>query len=477
MYILKWGWLRTSVSILRTRLSCQDGTEQISAYDGEIVSTMASGNELLELYDSLSVLYNSLPEETDVEWKRAVKSVLYGGELLAEGASSYGKQQNRRNNVTRKEYVRQYGNGSRVTEFSAITVAEPRPRDLQYVPSGVVIPVAPESGEVLPVHVSKNEVDQAISLLAEFPPEPTADRPGDGVDVLLDPARVRRAQENTGREPEGDAVTVLFVSDTHLGYENRAVTGSGKTVSWISEVSSTDAFTRIATIAIEQDVDAVIHTGDIVDHEVDQETLDSAASRLELLSKVGIPVYCIIGSHDRTSYAPQHENSVNGIAWLQQQVRKGTLVELSTSPTPVAGGPLDAYGISAGNTGIDDVAKFNPLGWEASDMVFGSSSPGPNVLCLHDGVTPYRSRSTADVDVDQLLTQSNVSFDCVLVGDEHHPKNNDFDTGYTFEAADGTPVLYTGPALRITEPYRDRDAFVTELSISTDGVTATRHTV
>ena len=438
---------------------------------------MDIGNELVELYDGLSVLYSSLPEETELEWKRAVKSVLYGGELLAEEASCYGEQQNKRNHKKRKEYVRRYGDGSRITEFSAITVAEPRPQDRQYVPSGAVIPVAPVSGEVLPVQVSTNEVDQAISLLAEFPAEPTADRLGEGVDVLLDPVRVRRVRENTGQGPGGDAVTVLFVSDTHLGYENRAVTGSGKTVSWISEVSSTDAFTRIVTIAIEQDVDAVIHTGDVVDHEVDQETLDSAAARLELLSKVGIPVYCIIGSHDRDSYAPQHTNSENGIAWLQQQVRKGTLVELSTSPTPVAGGPLDAYGIPAGNTGIDDVAKFKPLGWEPSDMQFGSSSPGPNVLCLHDGVTPYRSRSTADVDVDQLLTQSNVSFDCVLVGDEHHPKNKDFDTGYTFEAADGTPVLYTGPALRITEPYRDREAFVTELSISTNGVTATRHTV
>ena len=46
---------------------------------------MNTRNELVELYDSLSVLYNSLPEETDLGWKRAVKSVLYGGELLAEG--------------------------------------------------------------------------------------------------------------------------------------------------------------------------------------------------------------------------------------------------------------------------------------------------------------------------------------------------------------------------------------------------------
>jgi UDP-2,3-diacylglucosamine pyrophosphatase LpxH len=438
---------------------------------------MTAGNELVELYDGLSVLYDALPEETALEWKRAVKSVLYGGELLAEEASCYGKQQKKRNKTTRKEYVRQYGDGTRITEFSAIAVAEPRPQDRQYVPSGTVIPVAPVSGEVLPIHVSTNEVDRAISLLAEFPAEPAADRPGDGVDVLLDPARVRRARENMGQEPAGNVVTVLFVSDTHLGYENRAVTGSGKTVSWLNEVSSTAAFARIVAIAIEQDVDAVIHTGDIVDHEVDQETLDNAAAKLERLAKAGIPVYCIIGSHDRTSYTPHHENSVNGIAWLQQQVRNGILVELSTSPTPVADGLLDAYGISAGNTGIDDVSKYNPLGWESSDVAFRLSSRRPNVLCLHDGVTPYRDRSTADIDLDQVLTQSGISFDCVLVGDEHRPKNDDFENGYSFEAQDGTPIFYTGPALRISESYRDRDAFVTELTISTKEVTKTRHTV
>jgi len=477
MCILKSGWLRTSASTLGARSSIWLGTEQISPYGRELSSTMGAGNELVELYDGLSVLYSSLPEETELEWKRAVKSVLYGGELLAEEASCYGEQQNKRNHKKRKEYVRRYGDGSRIMGFSAITVAEPRPQDRQYVPSGAVIPVAPESGEVLPVHVSTNEVDQAISLLAEFPAEPTADRPGDGVDVLLDPVRVRRARKNAGKGIGDDKVTVLFVSDTHLGYENRAVTGRGKTVSWISEVSSTEAFTRIVTIAIEQDVDAVIHTGDIVDHEVDQETLDSAAARLELLSKVGIPVYCIIGSHDRDSYAPQHTNSVNGIAWLQQQVGKGTLVELSTSPTPVAGGPLDAYGIPAGNTGIDDVAKFKPLGWEPSDMQFGSSSPGPNVLCLHDGVTPYRERSAADIDLDQLLSRSGVSFDCVLIGDEHRPKDDDFGSGYSFQARDGTPVLYTGPAIRISEPYRDHESFVTEVTVAADGVSTTHHSV
>jgi len=98
------------------------------------------------------------------------------------------------------------------------------------------------------------------------------------------------------------------------------------------------------------------------------------------------------------------------------------------------------------------------------------------VLCLHDGLTPYR-RYDADVDLDRLLEKSRVSFDCVLIGDEHRQKTKDFKNGYSFEANDGTPVFYTGLAMRISKPYRDHDAFVTEILISDTGVETTRHPV
>jgi len=406
----------------------------------------------------------------------ALRSVLYGGELLANGASCYGAQQKERNLGKRKDYARRHGNGDRITEFSAITVANPRDSDRRYVPKVAVLPVAPESREVLPVNVSSDEVDWAISLLAEFPAEPAADQSGDGVDILLDPERVSRARRNTGRKAGVAKTTVLFVSDTHLGYENRENTGSGSTVSWIGEISSRETFKRITQVAMKRDVDAVVHTGDILDHEVDQVTLDAAEASLATLSSLGIPVYCIIGSHDHVSANPQHSDSVDGIAWLKTQVAEGYLTELSTSPTPVGGSQVEAYGISAGNVGMDDVGKFYSRDWDPSNIAFGASSFGPNVLCLHDGFTPYRQYD-ADVDLDRLLAQSRVSFDCVLIGDEHRPKNNDFEKGYSFEASDGTPVFYTGPAIRISEPYRDNDAYVTELSISDVGVTTTRYPV
>jgi len=80
----------------------------------------SQGNEPAELYDSLSILYDSLPAHTDTEWKLALKSVLYGDELLAEKATCYGKQQNEQNHSKRKDYQRTRGNGNRITKFSAV---------------------------------------------------------------------------------------------------------------------------------------------------------------------------------------------------------------------------------------------------------------------------------------------------------------------------------------------------------------------
>jgi hypothetical protein len=133
---------------------------------------------------------------------------------------------------------------------------------------------------------------------------------------------------------------------------------------------------------------------------------------------------------------------------------------------------VDAYGIPASNVSIDDVGKG--LDWSFSEIAFGAASPGPNILCLHESTSLYREKDTA-VDVDELLAQSRVQFDCVLIGDEHSPKDNDFDNGYAFTTGDGTPVHYTGPAIRLNDAYENRDAFVTELTIGVDGVWTQRH--
>ena len=251
----------------------------------------------------------------------------------------------------------------------------------------------------------------------------------------------------------------------------------GKKVPWIDEIDSRETIQRIRTIAVQQDVDAVVHTGDILDHEVDQMTLDAAASSLRALKRDRIPVYCILGTHDHGAANPTHPKSVDGGVWFHQQVYEGILVELSMSPTPIAGGRLNLYGVSAGNVGITELQGSYSSMLRCSDISFDPAPSGQNILCLHDKVTPRRERSAASIDLDTLLAQSQVSFDCVLVGDEHRPRGDDFSTGYSFETADGTPVLYTGPAVRIGPAYDDHDPFVTEVTVSTNSISWKRHSM
>lgn len=273
-----------------------------------------------------------------------------------------------------------------------------------------------------------------------------------------------------------DVTTLLFVSDTHLGYERRVETESGEVVPWIRDVSSTDAFDQVGQIAVRQGVDAVIHTGDILDHEVDEDTLSAAAATLDRLADHGIPVYCILGTHDHNAAVPFDSDSIDGIAWLKSQVAKGHLTELTMNPTRVAGGPVSAYGVSADNVGLGDVGAYESLEWSPSQIAFGASATNTNILCLHDAVTPRRETPGA-VDLDALLAESRVSFECVLVGDEHRPEGADFEEGYTFETANGTPVFYTGPSIRLSTAYGDQTAFVTELTINDAETTSVRHTL
>lgn len=428
------------------------------------------GNELVELYDVLSVAYRAAVGNAHPEWADALNSVLYGGDYLADGTGCYGKQQNERNFMTRSDYAAARGNGDRVTDFSAIEVAEPRASDAQYFPPEAKVPVTPQSGEPLPVIVGESELDRALQLLAEFPAEPDADRTGSGASVLLDHKKV----SGTGGGPVDPQETkLLFVSDTHIGYENREITDSGTKVSWIDEISTISPLKSILEYALQRGVDAVVHTGDILDHEVDVERLDEAEAILKMLDKGDVPFYFIVGTHDHTSHEPRHPISVDGVSWLRQLFQDGLITELGTQPITLSETSLSLYGIPAENVSLSEVGSYKSRGWSPADISLAQAPDGPNVLCLHDGFTPYRGAG-ADMRLQDLLNAVKPSIDCVLIGDEHHPKNYDFKFGYSFETPDGTPVYYTGPPARINKAYQDEDPFVSELTITPTSVSRTR---
>lgn len=164
-------------------------------------------NELADLYDAFYTVLESLPDDTHSTWQVAIESIIFGGEALGPDASNYGEQQAERNGFTMGEYRDQYGDGNRVTEFPTLTTSKPRPKDREFVDDERRVPVAPESGEIVPLFVTEDGLAEAISLLEEFPAEPAAESPGHGANVLLDtsglpgvPSTARKRQQSAETE-------------------------------------------------------------------------------------------------------------------------------------------------------------------------------------------------------------------------------------------------------------------------------------
>lgn len=129
---------------------------------------------LSEYYDGFYTVYRSLPSDAHPIWKEALTAVLFGGEGLAAGTNGYGTQQANRTETAISTLREENGNGKRITEFTCIETASPRAEDQEFVPSQQPLPVAPESGIVLPVDVDLNVISDAIDLLSEFPALPEA---------------------------------------------------------------------------------------------------------------------------------------------------------------------------------------------------------------------------------------------------------------------------------------------------------------
>jgi len=165
-------------------------------------------NELADLYDGLFIILENLPEQTYPPWEFALESILFGGDGLAENATSYGEQQSLRNDFEIATYRDQYGDGNRVTEFPSIETGPPRSTDREFVTKPLELPVAPESNRVLPVEVNKDSFADAIALLAELQSEPTAQHSGNGSDQLLHPERfpgITQSLDSDHNQPESEA--------------------------------------------------------------------------------------------------------------------------------------------------------------------------------------------------------------------------------------------------------------------------------
>ena len=211
---------------------------------------------------------------------------------------------------------------------------------------------------------------------------------------------------------------VIHTGDTHLGYQQ-----------YHSPERRADflaAFEQVVDDAVADDVDAVVHAGDLFhDRRPDLRDLHGTISILRKLRGAGIPFLAIVGNHEGT----------RGRQWLDLFEMLGLATRLGDEPEVV--GDTAFYG-------LDHVPKSKR---DALDYEFADHDRSHAALVGHGLFKPFEP---GDWDAEEVLTEANVDFDVFLLGDNHIPD--------TKEVAD-TWVTYCGSTERTSTAEREERGY------------------
>lgn len=224
---------------------------------------------------------------------------------------------------------------------------------------------------------------------------------------------------------------VIHTGDTHLGYRQ-----------YHTPERRDDflvAFRAVIDDAIEEDVDAVVHAGDLFhDRQPNLTDLLGTVSVLRELRSADIPFLAIVGNHERKRD--------------RQWVDLFETFDLATR--------LDSDGTTIGNTtfyGLDHVPRSRR---DELEYQFSPASEEHAALVSHGLFQPF---AHANWDTETVLTESNLSFDAMLLGDNHIPGK---------AKIVGTWVTYCGSTERTSAEERDPRGYnIVEFD---DDVTITR---
>ncbi|WP_049916562.1 DNA double-strand break repair protein Mre11, partial [Haloferax volcanii] len=207
---------------------------------------------------------------------------------------------------------------------------------------------------------------------------------------------------------------VIHTGDTHIGYQQYH--------SPERRQDFLDAFERVVADALDGDVDAVVHAGDLYhDRRPELPDLLGTLAALRRLDDAGIPFLAIVGNHEST----------RGGQWLDLFERLGLATRLGRDPHVV--GDVAFYG-------LDHVPRSRR---DELDYQFDPVDADRAVLVAHGLFTPF---AHADWETETVLAESNVDFDAVLLGDNHVPDTAELD---------GTWVTYCGSTERASASERD----------------------
>ena len=211
---------------------------------------------------------------------------------------------------------------------------------------------------------------------------------------------------------------VIHTGDTHLGYRQYHV--AERKADFLA------AFRQVIDDAIAEEVDAVIHAGDLFhDRRPNLGDLLGTIDVLSTLAAADIPFLAIVGNHEGTRDR-QWLDLFEALELATRLDRTGTVV-----------GAVTFYG-------LDYVPPS-----QRSQLEYRFEPPETDAAALvsHGLFEPF---AHADWDTEHLLAESNVAFDAVLLGDNHAPGQ---------EIVDETWVTYCGSTERTSAAEREERGY------------------
>ncbi|WP_144924918.1 DNA double-strand break repair protein Mre11 [Halorubrum salsamenti] len=207
---------------------------------------------------------------------------------------------------------------------------------------------------------------------------------------------------------------VIHTGDTHVGYAQYH--------SPVRRQDFLDAFAAVIDDAIEDEVDAVVHAGDLFhDRRPELGDLMGTITVLRRLDDAGVPFLAVVGNHEST----------RGGQWLDLFERLGLATRLDDEPTVV--GDTAFYGLDH-----VPVSRRDDLGY-----AFADHDAEYAALVAHGLFEPF---GYADWDTEEVLAESDVAFDAMLLGDNHTPDSAE---------VDDTWVTYPGSTERASASERE----------------------
>lgn len=197
-------------------------------------------------------------------------------------------------------------------------------------------------------------------------------------------------------------IRLLHTADTHLGYRQ-----------YHSDVRRQDffkAFEIVINDAVDMQVDAVVHAGDLFDSR--NPTLEDLLETMSILSRLksaGIPFFGIVGNHE----------SKQNTQWLDLFEEMGLSVRLGKKPQILR--DRNGRGDSVAIYGIDSVPKskipvFDYSGFEAPENCISVPESCRKLIVMHQIVQPF---PYAEWDCAEVIEKLPFKVDAILLGDYH----------------------------------------------------------